>query len=141
MGVVNASPRPGAAAGSAPASGLVRALRDASVMTWRLLVLSVLLNACESPPRGPCDPVGTWRVRDDQTQGDRTLPGMDRVRVEKKDGRFAFSFPDRAFPADQCVQDSPAPGKLTIEGDVSADGCTLTVARREMWCMSGEDQC
>jgi hypothetical protein len=90
-----------------------------------------------APASQPCQPLGIWRVRYEQ----RALVSEERVEVRRDDaGRLMVTFPGRQVPNNMCTP-TPTPGTFTTVGEVSADGCTLTVGRRESYCFSGEGQC
>jgi hypothetical protein len=81
---------------------------------------------------GPCRPDGIWQV----SAGGGP---PERVEVRRSPAGLTVTFPDRKVPEDTCG--TPKPGKLTVSGEASDDGCSFTIRRSERYCFSGEDQC
>jgi hypothetical protein len=105
-----------------------------------MLVMLLVMAGCGSDPAAgsACQPVGIWRLAYARPRLGNT---SERVQVQRDAaGNALVSFPDRAAPVDTCTP-TPRPGVLEVSGELSADGCTVTVRRKETGCTSGESQC
>jgi hypothetical protein len=123
-----------------PLALLAHGIAVASPAGMKWLWLIPILAGCGSDltPRPPCDPSGIWRLGYARPRLGNTA---ERVQIQRDAaGQVVVSFPDRAPPLDTCTAPS-RPGVLEASGEVSPDGCTVTVRRRETGCTSGESQC
>jgi hypothetical protein len=80
-----------------------------------------------------CRPYGIWRLG---------LPaGSERVEIRPGDLLPVVTFLDRKAPQDSCSPPSQPPASALTSVNLSANGCTVTLQRKESYCWSGETQC